>query len=299
MELIREQIGKRYTGGRDACRLFHGRGHCFPGYEDLVIDWYCPVVMVILYRQRDACWLSGLVTQLQSTIPEMSAVVLQERYVRGAPSRILWGRVPHEVDAREAGLSYRLRLLDAQNIGFFPDMKQGRAVVKANAAGRRILNLFAYTCGFSVAALAGGASQVVNLDMSRSALELGRLNHQLNNCDMRKVSFLRLELFRSFSRLRKLDPFDLGICDPPAQQGHSFRAERDWPKLVDKIPTLLRNGGELLACRSCPELTSAYLRDLFSERLPTGRLLGVIHAGDMFPESDAGKGLEILHYRLE
>ena len=299
MELLREQISKRYTGGRDACRLFHGRGHCFPGYEDLVIDWFFPVVMVLLYRQRGAGWLSGLVAHLQSTIPEMAAVVLQERYVHGAPSRVLWGHVPLEVDACEAGLSYRLRLLDAQNIGFFPDMKQGRAVVKANAAGRRILNLFAYTCGFSVAALAGGASQVVNLDMSRSALDLGRLNHQLNNCDMRKVSFLKMELFRSFSRLKKLAPFDLVICDPPAQQGQSFRAERDWPKLADKIPALLREGGELLVCRSCPELSSVELRELFSARLPTGRLLDVIHAGEMFPEAEAGRGLEILHYRLE
>ncbi len=139
-----------------------------------------------------------------------------------APGRMLQGVMPENLEALEAGLSFRLRLGEAQNIGFFPDMAVGRQLVRERAAGKRVLNLFAYSCSFSVAALAGGAAQVVNLDMNRGALELGRLNHRLNGLNLRRASFLPLEFFRSVCKLRKLGPFDLVICDPPAAQGNSF-----------------------------------------------------------------------------
>ena len=180
MQTILEQINSRLSRDGGARRLFHGRGRCFPGYEDLVIDWYSPVVLVMLYRVREERWLRLLVGQLKAALPDLAAVVLQERHLPGAPSRLLFGSLPDEVDALEDGLRYRLRLMNAQNIGFFPDMKEGRGFVRHGAAGAKVLNLFAYSCSFSVAALAGGARSVVNVDMSRSALELGRLNHLIN-----------------------------------------------------------------------------------------------------------------------
>ena len=97
-----------------------------------------------------------------------------------------------------------------------------RQWVADHSQNSRVLNLFAYTCSFSVAAIAGGAQQVVNVDMSRSALQRGRENHRLNQLDERRSTYLAVELFRSFSKLRKLGPFDLIICDPPGDQGDSF-----------------------------------------------------------------------------
>ena len=299
MNLIKIEIERRYSESDESRRLFHGRGHCFPGYEDLVIDWFYPVVLVTLYRQREDPWLKRLVQLLQLQIPGMETVVLQERYMRGSPSRVLFGILPAEVNAVETGLRYCLRLNEAQNIGFFPDMAQGRALVKDQAAGRKVLNLFAYSCSFSIAAIAGGAAQVVNLDMNRRALELGRLNHQLNGFDLRKVSFLQLELFRSFGRLRKLAPFDLVICDPPADQRKNFQAKRDWPKLIRKIPALLKSGGEILACLSSPHLPPDYIQQLFTELRPQARLLQIMQAGENFPEADQDKGLNLLHYQID
>jgi len=222
MHVIKVEINKRIFLGNESRRLFHGRGHCFPGYEDLVIDWFKPVVLVILYRQRDEVWLSQLVALLQTELADVEAIVLQERYLRNSPSRILSGKLPAEVNAVEAGLNYRLRLNSAQNIGFFTDMVQGRSLVGEIGKGKKILNLFSYTCSFSVVAISAGATQVVNLDMNRGALALGEQNHRLNDLDLRKVSFLPIELFRSFSRLRKLAPFDLIVCDPPTDQGIIF-----------------------------------------------------------------------------
>ena len=297
MDFLKETIDIGSLTGDCSCRLFHGRGHCFPSYEDVVIDWYRPVVLIILYQPRPDVWICQLSEWLYADT-NVEAVLVQERYRSGAPSRVLAGALPGEIDAFEAGLKYRLRLNGAQNIGFFPDMATGRELVKDVAAGRKVLNLFSYSCSFSIAAIAGGAEQVVNVDMNRGALELGKMNHRINGLDLRKASFLSLEIFRSFSRLRKLSPFDLIICDPPADQGSSFTAQRDWPKLIRKIPPLVSAGGELLLCLSNPYLSSAYAQHLMLEYCPRAQLLKILHSGDDFPEVAAERGLVLLYYRI-
>jgi len=299
MQIIRNEITKHLPSSGEARRLFHGRGRCFTGYDDLVIDFFPPVVMVILYRQRPQAWLDELAQTLITTLPDqLEAILLQERFLTNSPSRLLQGTLPEELVALEAGLSFRLRLGEAQNAGFFPDMAIGRQLVRERAKGKRILNLFAYSCSFSVAALAGGAAQVVNLDMNRGALELGKLNHRINNIDLRQASFLPLEFFRSLSKLRKLGPFDLVICDPPASQGRSFTAERHWPKLIRSLPGLVSSGGEILACLNTPDLGPDYLDGLFAEYIPAAEKLGLFTPGQDFPEAQQECGVNLHLYRL-
>jgi 23S rRNA (cytosine1962-C5)-methyltransferase len=299
MQIIHDEILQHLPRNGESRRLFHGRGHCFAGYEDLLIDSFTPVVMVTLYQKRPQAWLEELTEMLRSILPEKpQAILLQERFLANGPCRLLHGSMPENVEAREAGLSFRLRLGEAQNIGFFPDMAAGRKLVRERATDKRVLNLFAYSCSFSVAALAGGAAQVVNLDMNRGALELGKRNHQLNNIDLRKVSFLPLELFRSLSKLKKIGPFDLVICDPPAAQGKSFTAEQHWPKLVRTLPKLISPGGEVLACLNAPHLGPNYLDELFAEIIPTAEFLGMFTPGEDFPEANLACGVTLHLYRL-
>ncbi|MCT7000003.1 class I SAM-dependent methyltransferase, partial [Salmonella enterica] len=82
------------------------------------------------------------------------------------------------------------------------------------AKGLRVLNLFAYTCGFSVAAIEGGAEHVVNLDMARGVLSRGRDNHRLNGHDLSRVTFLGHDLFKSWAKVIHSGPYDLVIIDP-------------------------------------------------------------------------------------
>lgn len=299
MQIIHDEITRHLPGAKDSRRLFHGRGQCFAGYEDLVIDYFHPVVMVILYRPRPQAWLDLLTQLLVETLPEQpQAILLQERFLSNGPSRLLQGTLPEIINAQEAGLSFRLRLGEAQNIGFFPDMAVGRKLVRERAAGKKILNLFAYTCSFSVAALVGGATQVVNLDMNRGALELGKTNHSINGIDLRQASFLSLEFFRSLSKLRKIGPFDLVICDPPASQGKSFTAEQHWPKLVRTLPRLVASGGEILACLNAPNLGPDYLDKLFTDTIPDAEKVGLFTPGEDFPETDLECGVTLHLYRL-
>ena len=298
MQIIRNEIIRHLPHANETRRLFHGRGQCFAGYDDLVIDYFPPVIMIILYRRRPQAWLEDLTQLLDTTLPHKpQAVLLQERFIVNGPSRVLQGTLPAGLDALEAGLSFRLRLGEAQNIGFFPDMAVGRKLVRERTADKRVLNLFAYSCSFSVAALAGGATQVVNLDMNRGALELGKLNHRINGIDPRQASFLPLEFFRSLSKLRKLGPFDLVVCDPPASQGKSFTAERHWPKLVRSLHGLVNPGGEILACLNAPDLGPDYLDGLFAAHIPTAEKLGLFTPGEDFPEARTECGVTLHLYR--
>jgi len=298
MDLLEAEILKKLPLNRQSRRLFHGRGHRFPGFDDLVIDWFCPAVLVTCYRERDKQWFRQLVSILQDMIPVISAVVLQERFLTGSPSRILFGELPAPLYAVEDDLQFALQLCHAQNIGYFPDMKKGRSYVRRIAAGKKVLNLFAYTCSFSVAALKGGAVHVDNLDMNKRALSLGRENHLANGLDLRNASFLSLELFRSFSRLAKLGPYDLVICDPPASQGKSFQAKRDWPKILSRLPSLLKPGGEVLLCLSAPELGRTFLKQMVAGHCPAARLLCEFSGGADFRDTDEDKGVGVLHYRI-
>jgi 23S rRNA (cytosine1962-C5)-methyltransferase len=139
---------------------------------------------------------------------------------------------------------------------------------------------------------------VINLDMSRSALAAGRTNHRLNQLDERRASFLCLELFRSFSRLKKLAPFDLIICDPPYAQGRHFQAARDWPKLIRRFPALLSEGGQVLACVSNPHFNRDALQRAFFQHAPQARLSEELSDAENFPDCAVGKGTVLLLYRF-
>ena len=291
MDLLKREIEKKGALTRESRRLFHGRGHCFSGYEDILVDWFDPIILVTLYRPRSENWICDLASWLQHRYIA-AAVIVQERFLPTSPSRVIVGTLPDEVCAVENSLKYRLRLTAAQNIGFFLDMAVGRNLIREMANGKKVLNLFSYTCSFSVAAIAAGARQVVNVDMNRGALKLGEYNHQLNCLDLRCASFLSFEIFRSFSRLARLAPFDMIICDPPDEQGSSFRPQRDWPRLARKLPQLLSSCGQLYLCLSSPHIRSAEIEELFKDLSLAGRY----RSGDDFPESEPEKGLNILHY---
>ena len=197
----------------------------------------------------------------------VSGIALQRRYLKEVPLEIIWGEIPNKLVAREHGLDYGLQLGGRQNLGFFLDMAEARRWLAQRAEGQRVLNLFAYTCAFSVVARAAGATQVVNLDMSSAALRQGQQNHQRNGI-LDRAQFLAHDLFRSWGKLRRLGPFDLLVVDPPSRQPGSFVAEGDYRKVVAKLPALCAEGAELLLCLNSPHLQTSFLRELVQEYAP-------------------------------
>lgn len=286
-------------------RLFHGRGRCWPGLEQLTADWLGDQLWVSLFKEPEPAFLTRLsellVTFTQQTAWSASgarAVLLQHRSRPGAPVEVLWGEPEPRPVVCEQTLKYQLELGRNQNHGLFLDMRLGRDWVRQHAQGKRVLNLFAYTCGFSVAAIAGGASQVVNLDMARAALSRGRDNHRLNGHDLSKVSFLGHELFKSWGKVRKLGPYELIIIDPPSFQKGSFALTQDYHKILRRLPELLTEHGQVLACINDPDIASQFLIGNMAEHAPALQFVERLNNPPEFKDIDPESGLKTLVFRL-
>ena len=282
-------------------RLFHGRGRCWPGLEQLTVDWLQGVLLVSLFREPAAAELAALQALLLEIGTSQAwrdsgahSLLLQHRYRPDSDMQQLAGEPVDEWLIVEDGLRYRLDLGQKQNNGLFLDMRYGRRWVREQSAGLRVLNLFAYTCGFSVAAIAGGAEQVVNLDMARAALSRGRENHRLNGHDLGRVSFLGHELFKSWGKVRKLGPYDLIIIDPPSFQKGSFALTRDYQKILRKLPELLNGGGQVLACVNDPDIGADFLIQGMAAEAPQLRFEQRLENPPEFPDISPESGLKAL-----
>ncbi|PCJ39743.1 MAG: methyltransferase [Moraxellaceae bacterium] len=296
MQRIFDEVITRAQRATDAVRLFHGRGQCYDGLEFVTVDWFSPLLLVTFCKAPDADWLVNFTRGISGlAVEHIEVIAFQYRNLPGAPTEVIKGKLPSELNAHEAGLDYRLTIDKNQNIGFFLDMKNSRQWLQENVSGKSVLNLFSYTCAFSVVAANAGAKLVVNMDMAKGALATGKLNHQINHLDMKSVFFFAHDIFKSWGKIRKYGQYDCIILDPPSFQPGSFDAQKDYIKLVKKMPELLVDGGVVLACLNSPDLDFDFLRELFAG---VGGFVErqVIPAPGTFPEVDSNKGLKTIVY---
>ncbi|MGV8836794.1 class I SAM-dependent methyltransferase [Cellvibrio sp.] len=283
----------------DSYRVFHGRGRTFAGLEFVTVDFFQPVILITLFFEPPAHWLDELIAQIHPLFASSNLVlVVQRRYMPNAPSEIVWGELPESIYARRGNSLFNLHLAQQQNSGFFLDMESGRQWVEQYAAGKRVLNLFAYTCAFSVVAITAGAEKVVNVDMSSAALNLGRANHQLNNLAKSKSEFVAENILKSWSRVKRPGPYDLVIIDPPSYQKGSFIAEKDYAKVIRRLPELMPAGGLVLACLNAPELSEGFLKQQFVEQCPQAEFIERVKPHADFPDIDPEQQLKLLVYRV-
>lgn len=292
----------------DACRLFHGRGGRYPGCEHLVLDAFPPVLVLTSFQPLDEAALQALDSALLARWAQIGQgqplnwVFQMRQPGTKAETRLVRGSVPEPHIVTEAGLQYRAHVLRGQNHGLFLDMAAGRRWVRAHVAqhpehrhGLKVLNLFAYTCAFSVAALDAGARQVLNMDMAQGALATGQHNHQLNG--LTGASFLAHDIFSSWGKITRSGPYHLIVIDPPSYQKGSFVATKDYAKLMRRLPDLLRPGGHVLLCLNAPELGTAFLQDQMAEIAPTLQFVERIANPAAFADVDEERSLKVLLYR--
>lgn len=292
----------------DACRLFHGRGGRHPGCEHLVLDAFPPVLVLTSFQPLDEAALQALDSALLAHWAQIGQgqplnwVFQMRQPGTKAETRLVRGSVPEPHIVTEAGLQYRAHVLRGQNHGLFLDMAAGRRWVRAHVAqhpehrhGLKVLNLFAYTCAFSVAALDAGARQVLNMDMAQGALATGQHNHQLNG--LTGASFLAHDIFSSWGKITRSGPYHLIVIDPPSYQKGSFVATKDYAKLMRRLPDLLRPGGHVLLCLNAPELGTAFLQDQMAEIAPTLQFVERIANPAAFADVDEERSLKVLLYR--
>ncbi len=277
--------------GADAERVFHGRGGLHPGCEHLSLDWYAPVWLLTAFEPLSEAQLAA-VQQALAQRPEPLNWVYQCRQGGRSDTRLMAGSVPEPHAVAEQGARYRVHLLKGQNHGLFLDMAAGRDWLRREAQGQRVLNLFAYTCAFSVAALQGGAAEVVNVDMAAGALAIGQHNHELNG--LKGARFLAHDLFKSWGKVKRYGPYDIVVADPPSYQKGSFVADKDYARVVRRLPELLAPDGRALLCLNAPEIPSGFLRERVAAEAPALRFVQRLANPSAFADVDAERALKVL-----
>ena len=280
----------------DALRIFHGRGHLFPGLEHLSVDWFAPIVLITTYAEIEQPEQLAEILLRSDTLSQIQCVLLQHRKRKGTPCDCLYGEPLHHAIVSEAGLQYEVQPGVNQNAGLFLDMAPLRNWLRDHSTNKNVLNLFAYTCSLSIAALAGEARQVVNVDMSKPSINWGLRNHQLNNQDPRSVRSIPHNLFRSWGRIRQFGRYDTIIIDPPTRQRGSFDAEKNYGAVLKKLSGLTTDRANVIATINSPYLNEEFLPNLAQRYSPNLRLkerLPVAHEfADRFPE----RALKIYHF---
>lgn len=283
--------------GTSKIRYFHGRGKTVPELEWLTVDCFAPVLVATMFRPQTDDTLNALKDCLGEAMSALqcTSLVIQHRYEGMAENELVCGELPESPLASEQGIHYKLDFQRGQNLGFFADMAQGRKWIRDRSDGKKVLNLFSFTCSFSVAALAGGAESVVNIDLSDAALTLGKQNHALNGFQSAKVHYLPHNIFRSWKKLHSLGRYDIIVIDPPSAQKGSFMVEKDYPKVLRKLHKLLAEESEILVCMNAPWLDYAWLEKCVADNLPGATLVARLPGADGFDEADE-PALKTLHY---
>ena len=262
---VRKALGLVDSAETSCYRLVHGEGDLLPG---LVIDIYertavvqCHSVGMYHSRAAIAEALREAYGDKLEAIYDKSSQTLPFKADLGAIDGYLWGRCAEKDSVvLENGLKFKVNWEEGQKTGFFIDQRVNRDLVRQYSKGRKVLNTFCYTGGFSVAALAGGAKEVVSIDLSERAVKLADENVRLNFGDDAPHEAIACN---AVEYLKDIDSsYDLIILDPPAFAKHHKvlgNALQGYKKINARALEKIRPGG-ILFTFSCSQAVS---RDLF------------------------------------
>jgi 23S rRNA (cytosine1962-C5)-methyltransferase len=251
----------------NAYRLIHRAADGFP---DLTVDRYADVLIANLYSAGlkvtpplDLLREIAEETHARSVYikyrPTEASKLSKAQLDSLAPPTPIIGDPVEQVIITENGIKFIIKPADGLSSGLFLDMRELRAWVRDNAKGKTVLNCFAYTCGFGVAALAGGAARAVNIDVSKKYLERGKENTALNGFMPDPKDFIRGDVFDWLKRFGKRNQkFDVVILDPPpysTTKESRFSIQRDYAHLVSLAAKVVAPQGYLIACANAVELS--------------------------------------------
>lgn len=277
--------------------MFHGRGQRFPGLEHLTVDWFSPVVLVSSWADVEDPQVLKEAIIAADPHNQIQCVMLQYRKRKGTPMDCLWGEPIHDTVVTEGPLKFEVHPGVNQHAGLFLDMRPLRNWLMERSEGKNVLNLFAYTCSLSVAALNGNARQVVNVDMSKNVISWGERNHALNDHNPKQIKSIPHNLFRSWGRIKQFGRYDIIIIDPPTRQRGSFDVEKNYGAVLKKISQLAAPGADVIATVNSPYLTEDFLPNQVTRYASKCQLSGMIPASPEFEDKYPERALKIYHYR--
>lgn len=278
---MRQAIGVADNPENNTYRLVHGEGDNLPGlivdvYGDTAVMQAHSIGMHLMRKQISkslAAVMQGRIAHIyyksETTLPFMAADDMNGFLLGGSNDNI----------ATENGLKFRVDWLKGQKTGFFVDQRENRSLLERFARGRRVLNMFCYTGGFSFYAMRGGAELVHSVDSSEKAIDLTRQNVELNfPGDARHEAFCE-DAFKFLERAG--DNYNLIILDPPAfakHRGALHNALKGYTRLNLKAFEKIEKGGILFTFSCSQVVTKDHFRNaVFTAAALAKRKVRILH----------------------
>jgi 23S rRNA (cytosine1962-C5)-methyltransferase len=255
---LRKNLGL-FSSDNSICRLVHGEGDGLPG---LIIDFYENVAVIQCHSIGMYNSLSYINKALQKNIADLEAVyskssdTLHNKEI--AKDAFLFGDVSVPHLAKERGICFSIDWITGQKTGFFIDQRENRTLLGNYAKGKKILNTFCYSGGFSLSALHAGAKEVHSLDSSKKAIELTDANIALNKFKGKHKSIVA----DAMEYLKNIDnSYDIIVLDPPAFAKHRdkrHQAIQGYKRLNEMAIKAIKPGG-IIFTFSCSQVVDKYL----------------------------------------
>lgn len=279
---MRQKIGIADNPNNNTYRLVHGEGDSLPG---LVIDCYGETAVMQAHsvgmhvcREIIAHELVKVMGNRIKNVYYKSETTLPFKAELGQENTFLYGGTDDTV-ALENGLKFRVDYLKGQKTGFFVDQRENRSLLERFSKGKKVLNMFCYTGGFSFYAMRGGAEQVHSVDSSARAIELTTENVELNfPGDKRHEAFCE----DAFKYLEKAGSnYDLIILDPPAfakHRGALHNALKGYTRLNVKALEKIKPGGIMFTFSCSQVVTKDNFRNaVFTAAAQAKRKVRILH----------------------
>ena len=279
---LRRRIGVADPPRNDIYRLVHGEGDRLPG---LVVDVYGQTAVVQAHsvgihhcREQIARALIAATDGALHNIYYKSETTLPFKADLKQENGFLCGGNPDDI-ATENGLRFHIDWLHGQKTGFFVDQRENRSLLEHYARGRRVLNMFCYTGGFSVYALRGGATLVHSVDCSEKAIELTRANAELNFPDDKRHEAFAEDAFKFLEKAG--GDYDLIVLDPPAFAKHRDalrNALKGYTRLNAIAFAKIQKGG-IIFTFSCSQAVNKeqFRLAVFTAAAQSGRHVRILH----------------------
>lgn len=277
---MRQDIGLADRPDTNAYRLVHGEGDLLPG---LIIDIYGQTAVMQAHSigmhiaRRNIAQSLGQVMQgrisniyykSDTTLPFMDS---ENEFLMGGNT---------ENTATENGLRFYVDWLRGQKTGFFVDQRENRALLEQYSNGKRVLNMFCYTGGFSFYAMRGGAQLVHSVDSSAKAIELTKRNVELNFPDDQRHQAFCEDAFKFLDSMEH-NPYNLIILDPPAfakHRGALHNALKGYTRLNQKAFEKIERGGILFTFSCSQVVTKDHFRNaVFTAAALAKRKVRILH----------------------
>lgn len=278
---VRSAIGLAGKINNNIFRLVHGEGDNLPG---LVIDVYGQTAVlqahsIGMHRARHEIAKALLhVTSSIKNIFYKSETTLPFKANLGQENGFIIGETNDNI-AVENGLKFHIDWLKGQKTGFFTDQRDNRALLERYSNHRNVLNMFCYTGGFSVYALRGGADLVHSVDSSSKAVDMARVNVELNFQDCEKHQAFAEDAFKYLDKMETF--YDLIVLDPPAFAKHKDalkQALKGYTRLNAKAFKKIKQGG-ILFTFSCSQVVTKdnFRTAVFTAAALSGRNVRILH----------------------